>query len=917
MPRAVLAELGIHASEEDVPLASLPEPLLALAGRRLAVPHDRQITFLEMERLYRLRAPLTKHPRLLVPQLSRIAEDYARAGVTYVELSLSDVVRGEVLRAIHREVPEIEARTGVTLRFLAAISRHDDLEWDLDVIDRLEEIAPSPYVVGLDVMGHETTSTRSFARQLTACAERMGALRPGWVIRVHAGESPAFPGNVREALELARGHDVRLRIGHGLYGVDAATLDALVREGVIVEFNLTSNFSLNNVQSLADVPLVRYARAGARVVLGSDGPGLYETDACMEARAARLAGLDEDDLARIRETEARYAEERLALDARSTRPEWEPSGDLVSRRFGPAVIARRRERREARDARLHRALADRSITLLGDAELDALVAGRRVVSIAGSWKNTWSATPPKERAAITRELEALVRALEGAVLITGGTRFGVEREAQRAARDAGVDVVAAIVSESPPDDLCADVRWATLVAEDLYAKAAGLYQLVRRLGGACVFVGGGPIVNDEIQIAHNLRLPILLMDGPPGASTRHARERPDAAFRTAGEALGRLAARGPRPAPFWYLGPNPTADVVLLRDDGDALRFLAIRRDLDAPCEAGRWALPGGFVRTDAARGEPWRAGVEPALEAALRELREEAGLDLTGARGLVPDRRHVRGRRPRPARRAGGVEPLDRVRAALARGAPRGAHRRGRRRERRVLDGARPRARARLRSRAHRGGRRRPPRSMIAARAGSAGRDATPRAVHRRSAGAEQRLVVVAHRAQAPLAQRLERAVALAEARPQPVDGGDRLVEDASRRAAREQRHRGQHAALGARDEALAGDDRRAGGDPRVGLPGVAARLLANGPLRDGHRGRNEGERPDAARRGGAERATRPVRGRQVGHVDRTTYVRDQDRPEGRDEDVVAAVAHPHVPHAPQDALPPVKVQPSGGTWA
>ncbi len=630
MPRAILAELGIHAAEEDVPLASLPEPLLALAGRRLAVPHDRQITFLEMERLYRLRAPLTKHPRLLVPQLSRIAEDYARAGVTYVELSLSDVVRGEVLRAIHREVPAIEARTGVTLRFLAAISRHDDLEWDLDVIDRLEEIAPSPYVVGLDVMGHETTSTRSFARQLTTCAERMGARRPGWVIRVHAGESPAFPGNVREALELARGHDVRLRIGHGLYGVDEATLDALVREGVIVEFNLTSNFSLNNVQSLADVPLVRYARAGARVVLGSDGPGLYETDARMEARAARLAGLDEDDLAGIRETEARYVEERLALDARSTRPEWEPSGDLVSRHFGPAVIARRRERREARDARLHRALSDRGITLLGDAELEAFVAGRRVVSIAGSWKNTWSATPPEERAAITRELEALVRGLDGAVLITGGTRFGVEREAQRAARAAGVDVVAAIVSESPPDDLCADVRWATLVAEDLYAKAAGLYQLVRRVRGACVFVGGGPIVSDEIQIAHNLRLPILLMDGPPGASTRHARERPDAAFRAAGEALGRLAARGPRPAPFWYLGPNPTADVVLLRDDGEAPRFLAIRRDLDAPCEAGRWALPGGFVRTDAARGEPWRAGVEPALEAALRELREEAGLDLT-----------------------------------------------------------------------------------------------------------------------------------------------------------------------------------------------------------------------------------------------------------------------------------------------
>ena len=56
-------------------------------------------------------------------------------------------------------------------------------------------------------------------------------------------------------------------------------------------------------------------------------------------------------------------------------------------------------------------------------------------------------------------------------------------------------------------------------------------------------------------------------------------------------------------------------DCVVFGFDGTALQVLLIRRGL--PPFRGRWALPGGFVRPD-----------ESVDDAAMRELREEAGVD-------------------------------------------------------------------------------------------------------------------------------------------------------------------------------------------------------------------------------------------------------------------------------------------------
>ena len=57
-----------------------------------------------------------------------------------------------------------------------------------------------------------------------------------------------------------------------------------------------------------------------------------------------------------------------------------------------------------------------------------------------------------------------------------------------------------------------------------------------------------------------------------------------------------------------------TVDVVVFALDTDELRVMLIERDLEP--FAGRWALPGGFVRVD-----------ETLEDAARRELQEESGL--------------------------------------------------------------------------------------------------------------------------------------------------------------------------------------------------------------------------------------------------------------------------------------------------
>ncbi len=92
----------------------------------------------------------------------------------------------------------------------------------------------------------------------------------------------------------------------------------------------------------------------------------------------------------------------------------------------------------------------------------------------------------------------------------------------------------------------------------------------------------------------------------------------------------------PRPAPGEELNPGPqtvprlAATVILMRGGEETLEVLLARRNPAARFMGGAWVFPGGAVT--AADGEG-----ELALRmAAIRELTEEAGIELQGPDELV-----------------------------------------------------------------------------------------------------------------------------------------------------------------------------------------------------------------------------------------------------------------------------------------
>jgi 8-oxo-dGTP pyrophosphatase MutT (NUDIX family) len=95
---------------------------------------------------------------------------------------------------------------------------------------------------------------------------------------------------------------------------------------------------------------------------------------------------------------------------------------------------------------------------------------------------------------------------------------------------------------------------------------------------------------------------------------------------------GRLPCAGVDPAPL-----VPAATVVVLRDRDSGPETLLLRRNAALVFGGGMWVFPGG--RVDAGdRGYPGLADAElrAARRAAVREAREEAGLELTDD-ALVP----------------------------------------------------------------------------------------------------------------------------------------------------------------------------------------------------------------------------------------------------------------------------------------
>lgn len=262
------------------------------------------------------------------------ARGYRRQGIDYAEISDTTLVKRhqavEMLRQVHAVMPKIEQETGVLLRFLAAIRRIPltIVRDNITAADYLEEnirvlrgLAKDPYVAGADIVGEEINSILEL-RPVISELVKIAAADHSFVIRIHAGENDSMKDNVANSIRcvkeaLAEGQPMpKVRIGHGLYtaSLNSAKGHQLIRDlkegNAVLEFQITSNVRLNNLNNLKKHPLKQYLQAGIRCVQGTDGGALYGTASMDEQLALeKLLALSREDLLKMRQTEAEILRE--------------------------------------------------------------------------------------------------------------------------------------------------------------------------------------------------------------------------------------------------------------------------------------------------------------------------------------------------------------------------------------------------------------------------------------------------------------------------------------------------------------------------------------------------------------------------------------------------------------------------------
>ena len=381
-----------------------------------------------------------------------IARTYRRQGITYAEISDTTLVKKyeslRMLTEVHEIMPAVYRETGVMIRFLAAMRRipltlvkdqvtpENYLEQNLAV---LRAVALDPYVAGSDFVGEEINDIAELQPVIREVV-KIASSDPDFVIRVHAGENDSLRDNVAHSLAcvrkaLAPGQKMpHLRIGHGLYTSSFRSakgrqlLHDLKESGAVLEFQLTSNVRLNNLNTLKDHPLHTYLKAGIPCVQGTDGAALYGTSAIDEQLSLeKLLGLSEKELAAMKRADTRAVSEAMAAFRRKS---------IAFRRFlaGRTLtdclvmkMDRQMEQAGGRGLSLSRNYKEDANTALAPVIRELPWDAMPVVVAGGSFNTARRTTRVTEEG--VRQLESLMRLLspEEAFFVIGYRMSGYEK----------------------------------------------------------------------------------------------------------------------------------------------------------------------------------------------------------------------------------------------------------------------------------------------------------------------------------------------------------------------------------------------------------------------------------------------------------------------------------------------------------
>lgn len=271
-----------------------------------------------------------KSNSLFQDKLLWIAREYQKQGIQYTEIADTTLVKLgmpaiKMLEEVHDVLPKVEEETGVSIRFLAAIRRipltivkdaYTSTNYLRENLDALKAIAKDPYVVGSDFIGEEINDISELKPVIAKLVKYVAEEDSEFTIRIHAGENDSLINNVQKSIECVKesllpGQKMpQVRLGHGLYTPDLNSekgkeLINLIKEtGTVLEFQLTSNVRLNNLNALGKHPIKEYLKNDINCVQGTDGCGFYGVDTIDEQLAlSNLLEVTEEEFYKMRKVE--------------------------------------------------------------------------------------------------------------------------------------------------------------------------------------------------------------------------------------------------------------------------------------------------------------------------------------------------------------------------------------------------------------------------------------------------------------------------------------------------------------------------------------------------------------------------------------------------------------------------------------
>lgn len=279
-------------------------------SHNLSIPSGKIIPFGELEEIYACRDILTDNLILFPDILVKIAERCERQGIRYIELSLNNILKDDWLKTVEQTIQTIQKRHKVTIRFLAAIYNYNEDSQIRADIKSIQQKSFSPYLVGVDFSGHEQYNfyEKNIINYMELLAEWISKYNPGFVMRVHAGETSLHLENIPTILHIAKKFKIHIRIGHAIYGWNEfnLALSKKLQDHIIIELNPDSNLALNNIHEFGQLPIKQFSKMKIPFVFGTDGAGFYQTDSKQTLISAEEGGATDEIIQFVNETEQRY-----------------------------------------------------------------------------------------------------------------------------------------------------------------------------------------------------------------------------------------------------------------------------------------------------------------------------------------------------------------------------------------------------------------------------------------------------------------------------------------------------------------------------------------------------------------------------------------------------------------------------------